>query len=200
GGRSWWGRGRRGGLDFAWPTPVSGGAQNVQAAIECHLIDLSVGKPCAEAAPVYAQISANINTIVCSDIKRARRGDVVDLNRPDRQIGKGAAQCAADVRPIRAAIGSPENMTPSAKPVDHGVRDLGVGGIDPDIIDSGAARRQIELSPNRPMVGSNEDLAGRSKCSASGSIDCIDIRRSNSDCIYIMSATVKSANRRCGDG
>src|SRR5262249_56256256 len=175
GGRSWWGRGRRGGLDFAWPTPVSGGAQNVQAAIECHLIDLSVGKPGAEAAPVYAQISANINTIVCSDIKRARRGDVVDLNRPDRQIGKGAAPCAADVRPQRAAIGSPENMAPIAKLVDHGVRDLGVGGIDLNLIDSGAARRQIVLSPYRPMAGSSEALAGRGKCPPIASIDCIDI-------------------------
>jgi hypothetical protein len=154
---------------------MSGGAQNVQAAIERHLIDLSVGKPCAEAAPVYSQIGASINTIVCSDIKRARRGGVVDLNRPDRQIGKSAAPCAADVRPQRAAIGSLENMTPSAKLVDHGVRDLSVGGIDPNLIDSGAARRQIKLSPYRAMVGSNEDLAGRGECSACASIDCIDI-------------------------
>ena len=120
---------------------MSGGAQNVQAAIERHLKNLNVGKPRAEAAPVYSQIGAGINAIVCSDIKRARRGEVVDLNRPDRQIGKGAAPCAADVRPHRAAIGSPENMTRSAKPVDHCVRDLGVGGIDPNLIDSGAARR-----------------------------------------------------------
>ena len=150
---------------------MSGGAQNVQAAIERHLKDLSVGKPRAEAAPVHSQIGANINTVVCSDIKRARRGEVVDLNRPDRQIGKGAA----DVRPQRATIGSPENMTHSAKLVDHSVRDLCVGGIDPNLIDSGAARRQIVLSPYRPMVGSNEDLAGRGKCSACASIDCIDI-------------------------
>jgi hypothetical protein len=150
---------------------VSGGAQNVQAAIERHLKDLSVGKPCAEAAPVYSQIGAGINAVVCSDIKRARRGEVVDLNRPDRQIGKSAA----DVRPRRAAIGSPENMTRSAKLVDHGVRDLGIGGIDPNLIDSGGARRQIVLSPHRPMVGSNEDLARRGECSASTGIDCIDI-------------------------
>jgi hypothetical protein len=150
---------------------VSGGAQNVQAAIQRYLIDLSVWKPRAETAPAYSQIGAGINAIVCSDIKRARRGEVVDLNRPDRQIGKGAA----DVRPHRAAIGSPENMTRSAKLVDHGVRDLGVSGIDPNLIDSGAARRQIVLRPYRPMVGGNEDLAGRGKRSASGSIDCIDI-------------------------
>ncbi len=154
---------------------MSGGAQNVQAAIERHLKDLSVGKPRAEAAPAYSQIGAGINAILCSDIKRARRGEVVDLNRPDRQIGKGAAPCAADVRPQRAAIGSPENMTRSAKPVHHGVRDLGVGGIDPNLLDSGAARRQIVLSPHPPMVGGNEDLAGRGKCSSSASIDCIDI-------------------------
>ena len=123
---------------------MSSGAQNVQAAIERHLKDLSVGKPRAEAAPAYSQIGAGINAIVCSNIKRARRGGVVDLNRPDRQIGKGAA----DVRPHRAAIGSPENMTRSAKLVDHGVRDLGVGGIDPNLIDSGAARRQIVLGPH----------------------------------------------------
>ncbi len=150
---------------------MSGGAQNVQAAIERHLIDLSVGKPRAKAAPVYSQIGAGINAIVCSDIKRARRSEVVDLNRPDRQIGKSAA----DVRPRRAAIGSPEDMTRSAKLVHYGVRDLGVGGIDPNLIDSGAARRQIVLSPYRPMVGSHEDLAGRGECSASGSINCIDI-------------------------
>jgi hypothetical protein len=147
----------------------------VQAAIERHLIDLSVGKPCAEAAPVYSQIGADINAIVCSDIKRARRGEGVDLNGPDRQIGKGAAPCPADVRPQRAAIGRPENMTCSAKLVNYSVGDLGVGGIDPNLIDSGAARRQIVLSPYRPMVGSNEDLAGRGKCSAGGSINCIDI-------------------------
>jgi hypothetical protein len=150
---------------------VSGGAQNVQAAIERHLKHLSVGKPRAEAAPAYSQIGAGINTIVCSDIKRARRGEVVDLNRPDRQIGKGAA----DVRPYRAAIGSPENMTRSAKLVDHGVGDLGVGGIDPNLIDSGAARREIVLGPHHPMVGGNEDLTGRGKCSSSASIDCIEI-------------------------
>ena len=115
---------------------MSGGAQNVQAAIERQLKDLSVGKPRAEAASSDSQIGAGVNAIVCSDIKRARRGEVVDLNRPDRQIGKGAAACAADVRPQRAAIGSPENMTISAKLVDHGVRDLGVGGIDPNLIDS----------------------------------------------------------------
>jgi hypothetical protein len=86
---------------------VSRGAQNAHGAIERHLKDLSVGKPRAEAAPVYSQIGAGINAIVCSDIKRARRREVVDLNRPDRQIGKSAA----DVRPRRAAIGSPENMT-----------------------------------------------------------------------------------------
>lgn len=150
---------------------MSGGAQNVQAAIERHLKHLSVGKPRAEAAPAYSQIGAGINAIVCSDIKRARRGEVVDLNRPDRQIGKGAA----DVRPHRAAIGSPENMTHSAKLVNHRVRDLGVGGIDPNLIDSGAARRQIVLNPYRPMVGSNENLAAGGKCSSSGGIDCIDI-------------------------
>ena len=116
---------------------MSGGAQNVQAAIERQLKDLNVGKPRAEAAPVYPQIGAGINAIVCSDIKRARRGEVVDLNGPDRQIGEGAA----DVRPRRAAIGSPENMTRSAKLVDYGVGDLSVGGIDPNLIDSGAARR-----------------------------------------------------------
>lgn len=175
---------------------MSGGAQNVQAAIERHLIDLNVGKPSAEAAPAYSQIGAGINAIVCSDIQRARRGEVVDLNRPDRQIGK----VAADARPVCSAIGSPENMTPGAKPIDHGVRDLGVGGIDPNVIDSGAARREIVLSPRPPLVGSNEDLAGRGKLSAGGSIDCIDIRGSNSDCVYIISATVKSANPRCGDG
>jgi hypothetical protein len=154
---------------------VSGGAQNVQAAIERHLKDLSVGKPRAEAVPAYSQIGAGINAIVCSDIKRARRGGVVDLNRPDRQIGKGAAACAADVRPHRAAIGSPENMTRSAKLVDHGVRDLGVGGIDLNLIDSGAARRQIVLGPHRPMVDGNEDLAGRGKCSSSASIDRVRV-------------------------
>ncbi len=154
---------------------MSGGAQNVQAAIERQLKDLSVGKPRAEAAPAYSQIGAVINAIVCSDIKRARRGEVVDLNRPDRQIGKGAAACAADVRPYRAAIGSPENMTRSAKPVDHGVRDLGVGGIDLNLIDSGAARRQIVLGPHRPMVGGNENLAAEGELSSSGGIDCIDI-------------------------
>ena len=143
----------------------------MQAAIERHLKDLSVGKPRAEAAPAYSQIGAGINAIVCSDIKRARRGKVVDLNRPDRQIGKGAA----DVRPQCAAIGSPENMTPGAKPVDHGIRDLGVGRIDPNLIDSGATRRQIVLGPTPPMVGGNEDLAGRGKRSASGSIGCVDI-------------------------
>src|SRR5262249_60690570 len=131
-------------------TPVSGRAQNVQAAIEVHLKDLSVGKPSAEAAPVYSQISANINTIVCPDIKRARRREVVDLNRPDRQIGKGAPPCAADVRPRCAAVGSPENMPRGAKLVDHGVCDLGVGGIDPNLIDSGVARGQIMLNPYRP--------------------------------------------------
>jgi len=150
---------------------VSGGTQNVQAAIERQLKDLSVGKPRAEAAPAYSQIGAVINAIVCSDIKRARRGEVVDLNRPDRQIGKGAA----DVRPHRAAIRSPENMTRSAKPVDHGVRDLGVGGIDLNLIDSGAARRQIVLGPHRPMVGGNENLAAEGELSSSGGIDCIDI-------------------------
>ena len=66
-------------------------------------------------------------------------------------------------------------MTDSAKLVDHGVRDLGVSGIDPNLIDSGAARRQIVLGPDRPMVGGNEDLAGRGKRSASGSIGCVDI-------------------------
>ena len=143
----------------------------MQAAIERQLIDLSVGKPRAEAAPACSQIGAGINAIVGSDIKRARRGEVVDLNRPDRQIWKGAA----DVRPQRAAIGSPENMTRSAKLVDHGVRDLGVGGIDPNLIDSVAARRQIVLGPHHPIVAGNEDLAGRGKCSSSGGIDCIDI-------------------------
>ena len=150
---------------------MSGGAQNVQAAIERQLKDLSVGKPRAEAAPAYSQIGAGINAIVCPDIKRARRGEVVDLNRPDRQIGKGAA----DVRPQRAAIGSPENMTHSAKLVDHGVRDLGVGGIDPNLIDSGAARRQIVLRPYRPMVGGNENLATGGELTSSGGIGCVDI-------------------------
>ena len=140
---------------------MSGGAQNVQAAIQRHLKDLSIRKPRAEAAPAYSQIGAGINAILCSDVKRARRGGVVDLNRPDRQIGKGAAACAADVRPQRAAIRSPENMTRSAKPVDHGVRDLGVGGIDLNLIDSAAVRRQIALGPRRPMVGGNEDSAGQ---------------------------------------
>ena len=175
---------------------MSSGAQNVQTAIERQLKDLGVGKPCTKAAPVYSQIGAGINPIVCSDIKRARRREVVDLNGPDRQIGKGAA----DVRPRRAAIGSPENMTHSAKLVDYGVRDLGVGGINSNFVDSGTARRQIVLSPYRPMVGSNEDLAARRERSASGSIDRVDIRGRNSDCVYVMSASVKSANPRCGDG
>ena len=150
---------------------MSGGAQNVQAAIERHLKDLSVGKPRAEAAPAYSQIGAGINAIVCSDIKRARRGEVVDLNRPDRQIGKGAAPCAADVRPQRAAIGSPENMTISAKSVDYCVGDLGVSRIDLHLIDSGAARRQIVLCPHRPMVDSDENVAGGCEFSPSGGIN-----------------------------
>src|SRR5215467_14301307 len=135
-------RGRLCGLDFPSPTPVSSGAQNAQAAIERHLENLNVREPRAETAPVYSQIGAGINAVFCSDIKRARRGGVVDLNGPDRQIGKRAAACAADVRPVRAAVRSPEDMAP-IKAVDHGVRDLGVSGIDLNLIDSTAAPRQI---------------------------------------------------------
>ena len=154
---------------------MSGGTQNVQAGIERHLKDLSVGKARAEAAPVYSQIGGAINAIVCSDIKRARRGRVVDLNGPDRQIGKRAAACAADVGPGHSAVRSPENMTISAKLVDYCVGDLGVSGIDLHLIDSGAARRQIVLRPHRPMVGGNENLAAGGELSSSGGIDCIDI-------------------------
>jgi len=154
---------------------VGGGTQNVQAAIERHLKDLSIGKPRADAAPVYSQIGGGINAIVCSDVKRARRGGIVDLNGPDRQIGKRAAACSADIRPSHSAIRSPENLTRSAKPVDNRVGDGGIGGIDLNLIDSGAACRQIMLRPHRPVVGGNENLAGGGEFSSSGSIDRIDI-------------------------
>ena len=65
---------------------MSGGAQNVQAAIERHLKDLSVGKPRAEAVPAYSQIGAGIKAIVCSDIKRARRGGVICITRQLRDL------------------------------------------------------------------------------------------------------------------
>ena len=150
---------------------MSGGAQNVQAAIQHHLKDLSIRKPRAKTAPGYSQIGAGINAIVGSDIKRARRGGVVDLNGPHRQIGKGAA----DVRPHRAAIRSPENTTRSAKLVDHGVGDESVGGIDLNLIDSGAAHRQIVLRPDRAMAGGNENLAAAGKCSPCANIDRVRV-------------------------
>ena len=150
---------------------MGSGAQNAQATIERHLKDLSVRKPRAEAAPVYSQIGAEINAVVCSDVKRARRGGVVDLNGPDRQIRKRAAACTADVGPGRSAIRSPENMTISAKSVDYCVGDLGVSRIDLHLIDSGAARRQIVLCPHRPMVDSDENVAGGCEFSPSGGIN-----------------------------
>ena len=179
-----WRRGRpRRGLDFPSPTPVSSGAQNAQAAIERNLENLNVREPRAEAAPVYSQIGAGINAVICSDIKRARRGGVVDLNGPDRQIGKRAAACAADVRPVRAAVRSSEDMAPvwfpdiirMYKAVDHCVRDLGVSGIDLNLIDSTAAPRQIAQRPHRPVVDGNKDLADRGGRSPSGGIDRVRV-------------------------
>ena len=150
---------------------MSGGAQNVQAAIERHLKDLSVGKPRAETAPAYSQIGTGINAIVCPDVKRARRCGVVDLNGPHRQIGKRAA----DVCPNHPAVRSLENMTLSAKAVDHCVGDQSVGGIDLNLIDSGATRWQIVLRPTRSVVGSDENLAAGGKRTTGGGIDSVNI-------------------------
>ena len=66
-------------------------------------------------------------------------------------------------------------MTRSAKPVDHRVGYESVGGIDLNLIDSFAARRQIVLRPDRPMVGGNENLAAVGKCSPCANIDRVRI-------------------------
>jgi hypothetical protein len=154
---------------------VGGGAQNVQAAVQRNLKNLSVGKPRAVAAPTHSKIGTGVNTVIDSKIKRAGRGGVIDLDGPDRKIGQGAAACSADVRPCHSTVNSLENMTISAKLVDYCVGDLGVSGIDLHLIDSGAARRQIVLRPHRPMVGGNENLAAGGELSSSRGIDYIDI-------------------------
>jgi hypothetical protein len=117
---------------------MSSGAENAQVAVECNLAGLSVWKPRAKAAPVESKISAEIDTIIGSRVKRAGRGGVIDLERPYRQIGKGAASYATDVSPGYSAINSLENMTKNAKPVDHGIGCEGVGGINLDVIDPAA--------------------------------------------------------------
>ena len=78
---------------------MGSGGENVQVAVERNLEDLSVWKPRAKAAPVESKICAGIDTIIHSDIKRAGRGGVIDLDGPYREIGQGAAACSADVIP-----------------------------------------------------------------------------------------------------
>src|SRR5436309_2996427 len=134
-------------------------------------VPCTINPPIITLSPVCTKARVLMLPRCASDVKRARRGGVVDLNGPDRQIRKRAAACTADVGPGHSAIRSPENMTISAKLVDYCVGDLGVSWIDLHLIDSGAARRQIVLCPHRPMVDSDENVAGGCEFSPSGGIN-----------------------------
>jgi hypothetical protein len=79
-------------------------AENVQRSVQRNLDRLSVGKPCPNATPVNSKVGAEIDTIIRADIERVGCGSAIDLDRPDRQIGKGAGPDAADAGPGGPAI------------------------------------------------------------------------------------------------
>jgi hypothetical protein len=91
-------------------------------------------------------------------------------------------------------------MAVSAELVDHGVGYLCVGGIDLNVIDSAAGRREIMFSPGRAVIRGNKDLAGGSEGAARCSIDGVHIRRSDADRIQGVPPTIESDGSRGGDG
>jgi hypothetical protein len=138
---------------------MSRNAENVKRIVQRNLDGLSVGKPSPKAIPGNSKVGAGIDTIIRSDIKRAGCGRAIDLDRPYRQIRKGAGAGAADVGPQSSAINGAENMAVSAEVVHHSVRYLGVGGIHFNLIHSGATHRKVVLSPGRAVAGRDENLA-----------------------------------------
>ena len=138
---------------------MRGNAENVQRSVQRNLDGLSIGKPGPKATPVHSKVETGINTIIRADIERVRCGRAVDLDRPYRQIGKGAGAHAADAGPGCPAVEGDENMPVSVEGIHHRVGDLGVGGIDLDVIDSAVACREVVLRPGRPVSRSNKDLA-----------------------------------------
>ena len=140
-------------------------AENVQAAVKRNLNSLSVGKSRPKAAPGRPKVRANVNAIIGSDIKGVGRGAAVDLDRPDRQVWK----IAADAGPTCSAIKCEKNLTVSAEFVDYSVGFQRTGRwIHLNVIDPAAAGREIVLRPSRAMVSSDEDLAA-----ARSDIECV---------------------------
>jgi hypothetical protein len=175
-------------------------AENVKRSVQRKLDALSVGKPRPQATPGDSKVGADIDSIIRSYIKRIGWvsaidwGRVIELDRPYRKIGKSAGTDAADVGPQSSAINRAENMAVSAEVVHHSVCYLGGGGIDLNVIDSGAARREVVLSPGPAVVGGNKDLAGGGKCAARRRIDGVEVVGSDPDGIYEIPQAIESVD------
>ena len=154
---------------------MGGGGEDVQVIVQFNLINLGVGQSGPEAAPVGSKVGAGVNTIIGSDIERAGHGGAVDLDRPHRQIGKGAGSRAADIGPCRPTISRAENVAVSTELVDHRVCNLRVGGIRLYIIDPRAARWEVMLRPRGAMASRNENLAAGCERATRSGIDCVHI-------------------------